>query len=536
MKTNGTRRKTAVVIGAGPAGLTAGLELLRHTNIHPVILEKSGQAGGLSRTVEYHGNRIDIGGHRFFSKDGNIMKWWTELLPIQGAPAMDDLLKPDRKTFPKGGPDPEKEDRAMLLRRRISHILYDRKFFDYPVSLSTDTLANLGLRRTLLAGYGWLCSTLRQRPENSLEDFYINRFGKPLYKMFFEGYTEKVWGLHPSQLDAGWGAQRVSGLSFSTLLKHILQRHARPADDIAQEGTEKSLIENFLYPKFGPGQLWEAASEAITQEKGNGEGNGEIIYHCTVNHIQLTEGKATAVSATFPDGSCQTFDCDYVFSSMPLKELIPAFGEEAVPATVREAAAALPYRDFITVGMLVQRIKITPPPGARTANGLVADTWIYIQERDVHIGRLQIFNNWSPYLVKDYGEKVWLGLEYFCNTGDGLWCLPDEDFIRMAVDELVRTGILESPSVVEDATVIREEKAYPAYHGGYSRLPEIVGWTDTIPNLFCIGRNGQHRYNNMDHSMLTAMEAVAHIREDRTDKAAIWNINTEQSYHESTEK
>lgn len=527
------RQKTAVIVGAGPAGLTAALEFLRRTDIRPIVLEKSRQAGGLSRTVEYHGNRLDIGGHRFFSKNPDIMQWWTDILPLQGAPAVDDRLLHARKTFPPQGPDPELEDQVMLLRRRVSHILYDRKFFTYPVTPSIDTFHNLGLRRTLQAGCGWLCAAMHRKPETSLEDFYINRFGRPLYKMFFEHYTEKVWGLHPSKLDASWGAQRVSGLSLGSLLKDILQRCARPNNDILQKDTERSLIENFLYPKLGPGQLWETVSQEIT--KRNPNKSGEIHYGHKVNHIQLTDGKVTSVRAVLPDGSQQTFACDYLLSSMPLKELIPAFGKDAAADSVREAASGLHYRDFITVGLLVDRLRLPAPQDVRTFKGRIPDTWIYIQERDVHIGRLQIFNNWSPYLVKDYKEKIWLGLEYFCNVGDELWSLTDPDFIRMAIGELVRAGILESPSTVSDATVIREEKAYPAYHSGYARLPEIIRWTDSIPNLFCIGRNGQHRYNNMDHSMLTAIEAVAHIREGRTNKSAIWNINTEQSYHESTQ-
>ena len=274
MVENDKRQKNAIIIGAGPAGLTAALELLRHTDIRPIVLEKGRQAGGLSRTVEYHGNRIDIGGHRFFSKNQSIMQWWTDLLPLQGAPAIDDVLLHARKNFPPAGPDPEQEDNVMLMRRRISHIFYDRKFFTYPVSASIGTFRNLGLRRTLHAGCGWLCSTLHKRPETSLENFYINRFGRPLYKMFFEHYTEKVWGMHPSKLDASWGAQRVSGLSISRLLKEILQRPARHDNDILQKDTERSLIENFLYPKLGPGQLWEAVSHEITKKNAENQGGG----------------------------------------------------------------------------------------------------------------------------------------------------------------------------------------------------------------------------------------------------------------------
>ena len=448
------------------------------------------------------------------------MKWWTDLLPIQGKPAADDLPGPHAKAFPADGPDPEREDRVMLLRHRLSHILYNRKFFTYPVTFNMETLLNLGLFRSAYAGAGWMYANMFKRAETSLEDFYINRFGTPLYNMFFKHYTEKVWGLPPSKLDASWGRQRVNGISISTLLKNFTRQKAHPRNDIRQEGVEKSLISNFLYPKLGPGQLWEEAAREIIRK------GGEIILGHRACRLNLQDGKVREITATTPEGGTRTFTGDYVMSSMPIKDLVAAFGEDVTPGRVRDTASALPYRDFITAGLLLRT------PGLQ-AMPKIPDTWIYIQERDMHVGRIQIFNNWSPYLIHDRHNHLWMGLEYFCNEGDALWRLSDQDFITMAQQELRRTGISGGMADVEDATVIRERKAYPAYHGSYAELPEVTGWLDGIPNLFCIGRNGQHRYNNMDHSMLTAMEAVSNLRDGRTDKQNIWNVNTEQTYHES---
>lgn len=348
------------------------------------------------------------------------------------------------ENFFPGGPAPEKEDRTMLLRRRISRIFYLKKFFDYPVTFNAKTILNLGLGRTVRAAIGYLRATLSKRPELSLQDFYINRFGRPLYKMFFEHYTEKVWGVHPSVLGADWGAQRVNGLSIKALLKNMLVRKKRTPGDIRQKDTEKSLIENFLYPKFGPGQLWETAAQEIERDE-----KGTILLMHRLVGIHYEDGLIRSITAATPDGHVD-IPCDYVLSSMPVKDLVSTFTGITVPPEVFSVATSLPYRDFIS----------------------------------------------------------------------------------MAIGELVHIGILEDETHVKDSTIVREKKAYPAYHGSYRRLKEVTDWLDHIPNLYCIGRNGQHRYNNMDHSMLTAMEAVAHIRDGKTDKQDIWNINTEQEYHE----
>lgn len=517
--------KIAVIAGAGPAGLTAAYELLRHTDIHPVILEATDAIGGISQTVEYHGNRMDIGGHRFFSKNQEVMDWWTNLMPVQGARSKDDiLLDQNDKPLQPGGPDPEQEDRTILIRKRVSRIFFLRKFFDYPISMKKETFLNMGPVRMMRAGLGYLWSCVHKLPEDSLENFYINRFGRPLYEMFFEGYTEKVWGVHPSRLGADWGSQRVKGLSILAVLKDMLRKSLGTKSDAE---VETSLIEQFIYPKLGPGQLWEIAAKDICAM------GGEIRMQHTVVGVQIQDGNVVSVSTRDAEGNTDTVACDFFLSTMPIKDLIASVEGVSVPTEVQQVAANLPYRDFITVGLCVDKMKIRNQTIIPTYDGRVPDTWIYIQERDVRIGRLQVFNNWSPYLVKDYEHTMWIGLEYFATEGDELWQMDREAFIRMAIDELVRIDIIDRDAVL-DACHVKVKKAYPAYYGTYYQLDTVKAFLQGIDNLFCLGRNGQHRYNNMDHSMLTAMECVRLIKSGRwSDKSAIWNVNTETEYHET---
>lgn len=516
--------KTAVIIGAGPAGLTAAWELLQHTDIHPIILEESAVIGGISQTVRFKGNRMDIGGHRFFSKNEEVMAWWREMMPLQGAPALDDILLEKDKPLAPGGPDPEREDRVMLVRERVSRIFFRRHFFDYPISLKASTFAGMGLRNTIRVGFGYLASVVHKLPETSLENFYINRFGRPLYEMFFEDYTEKVWGVHPSRIGADWGAQRVKGISILSVLKDVVTRPFRKKD-IDQKKVETSLIEQFIYPKFGPGQLWETVAARI-QERG-----GEIRMESGARRI-LTDGNRVTGVAVSHGGTTEILPCDYLFSSMPLRNLVAGLDGCTVPEDVRRIADGLPYRDFITAGILVRKLKIRNATPMRTWEGRVPDTWIYVQERDVRVGRLQIFNNWSPYMVADYKGSLFVGMEYFCNEGDALWNLDDEAFRKLAVDELVKIGVADREDVL-DTTCARIRKAYPAYFGTYAEIDTLRSFLDGFANLYCVGRNGQHRYNNMDHSMLTAMEAVRNIVSGREDKSNVWNVNTEEAYHES---
>lgn len=521
--------KKAVIIGAGPAGLTAAYELLKKTDIKPVILEESPYIGGISRTAEYKGNRMDLGGHRFFTKSEQVEKIWEELMPLQGSPSKDDILLGRDMPLEEGGPDPEQTDRVFLVRNRVSRIFFLRRFFDYPISMRPQTFINMGFVRTIKAGCGYLYSSIFKRKENSLEDFYINRFGKPLYEMFFEDYTEKLWGIHPSKIAPDWGAQRVKGLSLGKIFVELITKPFRKN----KQSSETSLIEQFMYPKKGPGQLWELMAEEIRKM------GGEIHMETKADGIRTAcengERKVTGVYA-----GDRLYEGDYYFSSMPIKDLFEAMDQKEekavdIPADVKEVAKGLPYRDFITVGLLVKELEIVNQTRMKTVGNIVPDCWIYIQERDVKIGRLQVFNNWSPYMPKDYEKTVWVGLEYFCNEGDRMWNMSSEEFIAFAAGELEKIHVVKKENIL-DATHIRVKKAYPAYFGTYGQFDKVEDYLKGFSNLYCVGRNGQHRYNNMDHSMLTAIEAVNLIKEGRKDQSVLWKVNTEKEYHETKEE
>ena len=513
-----TATKTAIIIGAGPAGLTAAYELLKNTDIIPLILEESDFIGGISRTAEHNGNRMDIGGHRFFSKSDEVNKIWQELMPVQGAPSFDDIKTGTQKDLSPDGPNPEIAERVLLIRNRVSRIYYLRKFFDYPISIKPQTFINMGLARTVKAGFGYIGACIVKKEENSLRNFYINRFGKPLYEMFFEDYTEKLWGVNPSEISADWGAQRVKGLSLTKAVLNVITKPFKNGGE-----TETSLIEQFHYPKKGPGQLWETMALEIENM------GGKILKGNSVKKINTEGGKITSVIASTPNG-IQEYKADYFISTMPVKDLICGI-TSFVPEDIKEVAQNLPYRDFQTVGLLVNKLKLQNKTQHKTLGNIVPDCWIYIQERDVKLGRLQIFNNWSPYMVKDPENTVWIGLEYFCNENDEYWNMCDEEFIRLACDELEQIGIINKSDIL-DSVRIKVKKAYPAYFGVYKDFHKVREYLDKFENLYCIGRNGMHRYNNMDHSMLTAMEAVRCIQKGTADKSTIWNVNTEQEYHE----
>ena len=514
--------KKVIIIGAGPAGLTAGYELLKDQDnqYDVVILEEENQVGGISKTVRYNGNRMDIGGHRFFSKDENVMDFWKELMPIQGAPSYDDKKLNREKPLVKDGPDPEKEDKVMLVRDRVSRIYYLKKFFDYPVSLKLETFTNMGLIRTIKAGFSYLKSIFVKKKETSLENFYINRFGKVLYGMFFEKYTEKLWGRHPSVISADWGSQRIKGLSITAVIKDMFRKIFNPKSN----KVETSLIEQFWYPKYGPGQLWENLADEIEK---NG---GKILKQHSVQKINLKENKITSVECVC-DGKIEVFEGDIFISSMPLKDLVEDMKEETVPEDIKNIATRLPYRDFMTVGLLLKKLDLKNKTKIKTLGNIVPDCWIYVQEPDVKLGRIQIFNNWSPYMVSNPEKNVWVGLEYFCNEGDEYWNMSDEEFTKFAIKELVSMGVIDESDVL-DSHRERVKKAYPAYFDTYSEIDKLIEYLNGFENLYCVGRNGQHRYNNMDHSMVTAMETVKNIKNNITTKDNIWKVNTEKEYHE----
>ena len=518
------KKKKILIIGAGPAGISTALELLRNSdNFDVEIIEESNDIGGISRTVRHNGNRMDIGGHRFFSKEKRVIEFWDSILKVQGSPAYDDKKLGREKPLIEGGPDPEKVDNVMLVRERVSRIYYLRNFFDYPVSLKLETIKNMGLLRTMKTGFSYMKAMIVKREEKSLEDFMINRFGKELYGLFFEDYTKKVWGIHPSNISVEWGAQRIKGLNLSKTIINILKKPFVNKNSVEQKGIETSLIERFIYPKLGPGQLWEIAAQEVISL------GGIITMNTKVEKIEIADKKVVSVQ------HCNgTQECDYLISSMPIRDLIVGITGTTVPVNVLKTAQELPYRDFITVGLLVDKLNLKNMTKSKTLNNIVPDCWIYIQESDVKIGRLQIFNNWSPYMVKDVDTKVWIGLEYFCSEGDDLWTMSDSDFIAFSISELEKIGII-NPKDVIDQVRINVKKAYPAYFGSYDNFNEVQQWINTIDNLVCIGRNGQHRYNNMDHSMMTGMVTADMLIADKIDKAAIWSINTEKEYHETKE-
>ncbi|HEY4287957.1 MAG TPA: NAD(P)-binding protein [Puia sp.] len=513
----------AIIIGAGPAGLTAAYELLKRTDIVPIILEKSGEIGGISRTTNYKGNRMDMGPHRFFSKSDRVMDWWLKMMPLENNNEKEVTISYQNKSREINAESaaPQDPDKVMLVIQRLTRIYFLRKFFAYPIQLTFDTLKTLGLIRTIkiMVSFIWI-RLFPRKPEKSLEDFIINKFGRQLYLLFFKDYTEKVWGIAPSEISAEWGAQRIKGVSLSKAITGALKNlKAKKKGGLAQKDTETSLIEQFLYPKYGPGSLWEEVARQV-QAMG-----GKIYMHQDVQKIYMQDGRIHSVNTiNSQTGQAGAWEGNYFFSTMPVQELIADMGSE-VPADVQEVAAGLQYRDFINVGVLLKQLS--------TKEGLkleLKDNWIYIQERDVKVGRLMIYNNWGGGMIKD-PNTIWIGMEYFCNKTDAFWALDDNAIQAAAVRELEKMDLARIEDVL-DITVRRMEKTYPAYFGTYDRFDTIRAYTDKFENLFLVGRNGMHKYNNADHSMLCAMVAVDNIEAGIRTKANLWSINTEQEYHE----
>ena len=524
---NGMSR-ICLIAGGGPAGLTAAYELATRTDVQPILFELSPEIGGLAKTVEYKGNRMDLGGHRFFTKSERVRNWWLRILPLQGAPARDDILLGRKVPLSTdvGAPDPETSDRVMLVRQRLSRIYFLRRFFEYPLDLSLQTIGGLGFCRTLRIGVSYVhARAFPIAPERTLEDFFINRFGRELYATFFKDYTEKVWGLRCDQIKPEWGAQRIKGLSVSSVLWHAIRGLLWRDQTLRQDAIETSLIGQFMYPKFGPGQLWQEVAKRVE------EAGGQIRLRQRVTAVHWDGLRVVAADVeSVETGQVVRHSADFFISTMPVRELLGQL-TPAPPASIAEVAAGLVYRDFLTVGLLVRCLVLQGGTKLSSLSGTVLDNWIYIQDGDVRVGRVQIYNNWSPYMVEN-SDYVWLGLEYFCNEGDSLWATSDEDLVRLGIEELQHIGIIRGKDVL-DGTVARALKAYPAYTGTYDRLGEVRDFVDGIENMFLIGRNGMHRYNNQDHSMLTAMLAVDLIAAGRRDKTNIWTVNSESDYHES---
>lgn len=517
--------KTAIIIGAGPAGLTAAYELLTHTDIIPIVLEAEHHVGGLSKTIDHNGNKIDIGGHRFFSKSKKVVDWWLHFLPLDTTTPTDAVqLSYQNKTASYTLPDHNDPDahQRMLLRPRKSRIYFEKKLYDYPLQPGIATIRRLGWGRSLRIFGSYLGARIMPRkPESSLEDFFINRFGSELYLTFFKEYTEKVWGVPCHQIPADWGRQRVKNLNIGKVIGHALRSIFVRNTSLQQKGTSTSLIEQFLYPLYGPGQMWETVAQAIEQK------GGQILLNTAVIQLQGNEKDQLLAVETRDTrtGAINHFTGDYFLSTMPVRELLQHCSRLPVPDAVAQIGGSLQYRDFLIVGILTDQLLLTEKNGSD-----VSDNWIYIQDHNIKAGRLQLFHNWSPGMVQQPGSK-WLGVEYFCEETEPFWQQTDEEISRQAITEMQQIGIL-SAETVKDTLVVRVKKAYPSYNGGYQHFDQVINWLNTITNLYPIGRNGMHRYNNTDHSMLTAMAAVDAIITGSADKSNLWSINADDAYHE----
>ena len=459
-----------VILGAGPAGLTAAYELAKK-GVHSTVLEETGTVGGLAQTAVYKGYRFDIGGHRFFTKVSVVEELWHELL----------------------GED-------MLERSRMSRIYYNGKFFSYPLK-AFNALAGLGIFETLrcVGSYGW-ARLFPRKLENDFATWISNRFGNRLFELFFKTYTEKVWGIPCSEIQAEWAAQRIKGLSLATAIKNaLIGERAKRKDDVV-----KTLIDRFEYPRHGPGMMWERAQQRI-EEMGS-----QVVLKARVTRVHWTGGGVRSVEA-----GGKTYEGEHFISSIAVLDLIESL-EPAPPDDILEAARNLKYRDFLTVALMIRRTNLFP------------DNWIYIHDPTVAMGRVQNYGNWSPEMVPDPSTSC-LGLEYFCFEGDGLWSSSDRDLIEQGKREVGQLGLAD-PADVIDGAVVRMKKAYPVYDGDYgAAMDTIRGFLTRLPNLQLTGRNGMHRYNNQDHSMLTAMLAARNILGGRYD---LWQVNVDQEYHE----
>ncbi len=517
------KTKSAVIIGAGPAGLTAAYELLTTTDYIPIVIELDNQVGGLSKTVDYKGNKIDIGGHRFFSKSQRVLDWWLQFLPLQAEnnTSGKKIQYHNKEAELNSTGNISDTEKVMLLRPRKSRILFNKSFFGYPLKLNIDTIKKLGFFKLLKAGCSYLYAKLFPvKEEKNLAQFFRNRFGNDLYQTFFKDYTEKVWGVPCEAIPAEWGKQRIKDLNVSKVLSNAVKSFFRTNKSLTQEGTSTSLIEQFLYPKYGPGQMWETVADAITKL------GGKVILNTKVEEINFDESGLikSVVTKNVQTGQETIIEATVFFSTMPVKEFMlnskgASFSTEAI-----ETAAQLQYRDFLIVGLLADRFLLDGDKEKK-----ITDNWIYLQDKGIKAGRLQIFNNWSPGMVTD-PDKVWMGVEFFCNDTEPFWQQTDEQIIKQAIKEMQQIGLINSKDV-KDAVVLKVYKAYPSYHGAYNNFEVVKNSLKNIPNLYCIGRNGMHKYNNSDHSMLTAMHAVEHLK-NGGDKNSIWDINTEEDYHE----
>lgn len=512
--------KKIIIIGAGPAGLSCAYRLLKTSNdIDVTIVEMDNIVGGIAKTVFDDGNGTDIGPHRFFTKNKEVLALWNELLPFQGSPAIDDKLLNRSVNLVENGADPETDDKVFLKRKRFSRIYYEKHFLDYPIKLSPAIILALGLPKTLIAGFSYLKSCVHKMPETNLETFMINRFGRVLYELFFEGYTQKVWGVHPSQISKEWGMQRIKGIS---LIKVLCNAILTPLNLVKKK--EISLIDEYYYPKLGSSQLWETMADEIKKM------GGKILLNEKVMSLTKTDNKITSIKiVNTQTGVQQDLSGDIFVSSMPIKELLTNLND--VPQETFDIANNLVYRDFILVNFVTDKINLKNNTDVPTINNIAPDSWIYLQDNGVKAGRLDIMNNFSPYIIRDFQKDVVINLEYFCNENDDFWNSTDEDIIKFGIQELRSLNITDTGNI-KASKVLRIKKAYPSYFGSYDKFDKIKDYINSLDNLYCVGRNGQHKYNNMDHSILSGLIAAQTIIKS-SDKNILWDVNTDTEYQET---
>ncbi|MBQ4647196.1 MAG: FAD-dependent oxidoreductase [Candidatus Gastranaerophilales bacterium] len=491
-------KKTVAIVGAGPCGLAVAYELLqKDKNIKPIIIEKLGCVGGLSRTVYKDNLGVDIGGHRLHTNDEYIKSIWFKFLEVQNSPAIDDILANRDVKYPKNGKNPNEEDDVMLVRKRFSSIIYNSKFFPYPLKFSLETFLNLGLKTSFKAGCSYIKSMIFKRKENNLEDFMVNRFGEVLYSIFFKDYTKKVWGLDASQLSCEWGHQRIRKLSlFKTILNSILSQFK-----FIKFKKETSLIDEFYYPKYGCSQLWDLMAKYII------ENGGEIILNSEFVDFNYHNDKILSLRYKTQDNEIKEIPAHFFVSTMPIKDLI--VGVDA-PYDIKQEALSLPYRDYILASFYTKEFNLKNSTNYPTINNITPDCWIYLQEKDAIAARIQIMNNWSPYLVGDYKNNYLISLEYFANETDDFWQKSDSEIINIAQMEAQKYNLFNKEDILQ-SFVVREKKAYPTYFGSYKEIDKIKKHLSKYTNLYLAGRNGQHKYNNMDEAMICGINVAREI-------------------------
>ena len=490
----------ALIIGAGPSGLACAYELIEKSSIKPVIIEKLPCVGGLSRTVYKDGLGVDIGGHRLYTNDEYVKSIWFKFLNIQGEKSIDDILSKRDNIYPKNGLNPSEIDDVMLIRKRFSSIIYNSKFFPYPLKISFDTFLKLGIITSFKAGLSYFKSLIFKRKEISLEDFMINRFGEVLYSIFFKDYTKKVWGIDALKMPCEWGHQRIRKLSLlKTVLNSILSGFK-----FLKFKKETSLIDEFYYPKFGCSQLWGLMADYIVKK------GGKIILNSEFVDFNCHENKILSVRYKNESGNIEEIPAQYAISSIPIKDLIK--GVDA-PYDIKQDALNLPYRDYILVSFYLDDFKIKNNTNYKTVNNITPDCWIYIQEKEAIVARMQIMNNWSPYLVKQFDKKYLVSLEYFANEGDDFWSKTDKEIIELASFEAEKFNLFDKKDII-DSFVVRQKYAYPVYCGTYKNIDKIKNHLMRYSNLYLIGRNGQHKYNNMDEAMVCGINIARDIIEN----------------------